>query len=243
MEVTLNLRVCDGKLYRDTELTGKMDPYVSLEIGGQKLKTKVHDNAGKFPKWDQDFTVKTKLNTVLNYKVYDQETLGSDDLIGEGSFELLINYLLVKKHVVAPISFKGELAGEVRMDVQLVAEERFHKQIRADLEADLKAKQSLVEALKKGEKKELPKQLIYQPPPPKKAEGMDDAEEKELKEELVHVQKELALVKNAREVRENDRGDMMRRMLAGNLIQDQLKKHIDQVKAEIGDYSLIFFFD
>lgn len=237
MEVVLNLKVYDGKLYRDTELAGKMDPFVSIEIDGHKLKTKVHDNAGKYPKWDQDFSVKTKLNAIFNYKVLDHETLGSDDLIGEGSFELVKNYLLIKKLISAPISFKGELSGEVRMEIQLIPDEKFHKQIRQEIEADLKEKQNLVEALKKGEKKELPKQLIYQPPPPKKGDALEEAEEKELKEELANLQKELAQVKNTREVRENDRSDMLKRMLSGNLIHEQLKKHTDQVKSQIEDFS------
>lgn len=48
MEVTLNLKVCDAKLYQDTEIGGKMDPFVILTIDGQ---TKVKDRAGKNPKW------------------------------------------------------------------------------------------------------------------------------------------------------------------------------------------------
>jgi len=47
MEVTLNLKVCDAKLYQDTEIGGKMDPFVILTIDGQ---TKVKDRAGKNPK-------------------------------------------------------------------------------------------------------------------------------------------------------------------------------------------------
>lgn len=237
MELTLNLKICDAKLYRDTEAVGKMDPYVSLIIGEQKLKTKAHEDAGKYPKWDQTFTIKTKLNTLMSFKVMDKETFGSDDMIGEGGFELLHHYVLSKKLITAPISHKNELAGEVRMEIELIADEKQQKQIRAILEADLHEKKVLLEALKKGEKKDLPKQLIYQPPLPKKGNALDDAHEKELKEELAHLKKELEEVKNAREVREKDRSDMLRRMLSGNLIHEQLKKHIDQVKSQIEDFS------
>ena len=237
MEVTLNLKICDGKLYRDTETMGKMDPYVSLVVGDQKFKTKVHQDAGKYPKWDQLFTIKTKLNTTLKFQVFDEDTT-SDDLVGDGSFDLIRNYVVVKKLIIAPITFKGELAGEIRMEVELIVDEKYQKKIRDELEADLKEKKALIESLKRGEKKELPKQLVYQPPPPKKGEALDEAQEKELKEELAVIQKELAAVKNVREVRENDRSDMLRRMLSGNLIQQQLKKHIDSVKAEMDTFSI-----
>jgi len=239
MEVTLKLKVCDAKLYRDTELGGKMDPYVLLTIGDQKLKTKVHDDAGKYPKWDESFIVKTKLNTNFKFVVMDKETMLKDDLIGEGSFDLVQNYALVKKIIAAPLSYKGELAGEVRMEIELIVDEKFHKQLRSDLEVDLNEKRNLVEALKKKEKKELPKQLIFQPPPPKKGDALDEAEEKDLKDESVKMKKELEEIKKVREVRENDRADMLRRMLSGTLIQDQLKKHIDQVKRQIDDFSNI----
>ena len=237
MEVILKLKVCDAKLYRDTELGGKMDPYVNLTIGDQKLKTKTHEDAGKYPKWDESFTVKTKLNTNFKFVVMDKETVMSDDLIGEGSFDLVKNYALTKKVINAPLAFKGELAGEVRMEIELEVEEKYHKQLRAELEAEVQDKKNLVEALKRQEKKELPKQLIFTPPAPKKGEALEEAEEKALKDEAAKLKKELEEVSKVREVRENDRADMLRRMLSGTLIQGQLKKHIDQVKKQIEDFS------
>ena len=52
---TLTIKVIQGKLYRDTEWGGEMDPYVVIEYNGAKMKTFVHDNGGKNPVWNHTF--------------------------------------------------------------------------------------------------------------------------------------------------------------------------------------------
>ena len=51
----LSLKVVEGKLFRDTEVMGKMSPYITIVFKGTKLKTKVHSYGGKLPKWDEEF--------------------------------------------------------------------------------------------------------------------------------------------------------------------------------------------
>ena len=36
----LTINVLEGKLFRDTQMIGKMDPYLLLEYSGQKFRTK-----------------------------------------------------------------------------------------------------------------------------------------------------------------------------------------------------------
>ena len=48
-----------ARLYRDTEMFGKMDPYVKFEIGKEKKKTKVHKSGGKSPIWNDVITMRT----------------------------------------------------------------------------------------------------------------------------------------------------------------------------------------
>ena len=43
----LRLKVKSGRLTRDTETFGKMDPYVIVVSGKKKFKTKTHDKGGK----------------------------------------------------------------------------------------------------------------------------------------------------------------------------------------------------
>ncbi len=51
----LIIKVKEGRLLRDTEVFGKMDPYCLLEIRGQRFKTKVHESGGKNPHWTDEF--------------------------------------------------------------------------------------------------------------------------------------------------------------------------------------------
>ena len=41
---------------RDTEMVGKMDPYLEMTIGGNAVhKTRTLDGAGKNPEWNEEF--------------------------------------------------------------------------------------------------------------------------------------------------------------------------------------------
>jgi hypothetical protein len=51
----LTLTVHRGEELRDVQLIGKQDPYCELTIGSEKFKTKVHDDGGKNPVWNQAF--------------------------------------------------------------------------------------------------------------------------------------------------------------------------------------------
>lgn len=42
----------EANLIRDTEVIGKMDPYLVIKIGEVLSKTNTLDNAGKNPKWN-----------------------------------------------------------------------------------------------------------------------------------------------------------------------------------------------
>lgn len=53
----LKLTCVEGKLTRDTELMGKMSPYVTIAFNGKKYKTKVHSSGGKSPVWGNVFTL------------------------------------------------------------------------------------------------------------------------------------------------------------------------------------------
>jgi Ca2+-dependent lipid-binding protein len=50
---TLLLSVVEAKLARDTEFIGKMDPFAVVQYKQQKFKTKVKDEAGDNPVWNE----------------------------------------------------------------------------------------------------------------------------------------------------------------------------------------------
>ena len=49
--------VVEGKLSRDTETFGNMDPYISIKCLGEEYKTPVHQNGGKKPKWNHTLEI------------------------------------------------------------------------------------------------------------------------------------------------------------------------------------------
>ena len=85
----LHIKIVEATLTRDTEMVGKMDPYVELKIGGVLVhKTAVLEGAGKSPQWNEecDFEV-TDMNAEVYFKVSDED-YGEDDVVGEGSCTL-----------------------------------------------------------------------------------------------------------------------------------------------------------
>jgi Ca2+-dependent lipid-binding protein len=49
----LSLTLTKATLKRDTEFLGKMDPYVDFTYNGVYCKTKVADDQGKTPVWNE----------------------------------------------------------------------------------------------------------------------------------------------------------------------------------------------
>ena len=53
----LEITIVRGILYKNTEMFGKMDPFVQLEYNKIKLKTPTIDEGGETPVWDHTFTL------------------------------------------------------------------------------------------------------------------------------------------------------------------------------------------
>jgi Ca2+-dependent lipid-binding protein len=71
-EGILTLKVLEGKLSRDTEMFGAMSPYCTITFGKTKFKTKVHDHAGKLPKWTDEFQLEvTSPTDEMTLRVWD----------------------------------------------------------------------------------------------------------------------------------------------------------------------------
>ena len=52
---TLEVQVIEAKKLRDTDVFGKMDPYVVLTYGSSQFKTTVKNNAGRNAMWNERF--------------------------------------------------------------------------------------------------------------------------------------------------------------------------------------------
>ena len=75
----LKLHVIEALLTRDTELFGKMDPWVKIETRQTKLRTRTLNGAGKTPKWEEVFDIDVKyIGDDLTIGVYDEDVTCSD---------------------------------------------------------------------------------------------------------------------------------------------------------------------
>jgi len=112
MHGKLTITVHRAEHLREVQLIGKQDPYVEIKFGHYGYKTKVHEKAGAFPVWNQDFlfNVANPQNEQISFLVYDKEKLIDNKI---ARIDLTINRLLQKK--------------DREQQLQLVFWENYHK--------------------------------------------------------------------------------------------------------------------
>ena len=83
----MTLHVVEAKLIRDTEMFGKMDPYVVVEYRGEQWKTPIKESAGKTPVWNHTFHINIKyIGDDLSLKCMDKDVM-KDDTVGTCMFK------------------------------------------------------------------------------------------------------------------------------------------------------------
>ena len=111
----LELLILEAKLDRDTEVFGKMDPYVVINNRMEKFRTKTQDGAGKNPYWNEVVTLDVKyIGDDMQIWVKDEEVC-TDELIGEATVKL--SALCVEGGIDDwwTITFEGKKAGMLHM--------------------------------------------------------------------------------------------------------------------------------
>ena len=121
----LSVWVKGGRGLRSADLVGKQDPYVTLEVTSakceaakKKVKTKVHQNGGRDPIWNECFEFDIVDQYEIAFKCFDSD-FGGDDLIGETNFSLMDTFRqgLVTSHV--PLTYaksSGVLSSRVKRE-------------------------------------------------------------------------------------------------------------------------------
>ncbi|KAF4675271.1 Serine/threonine-protein phosphatase 2B catalytic subunit alpha [Perkinsus olseni] len=67
----------------DTEMFGKMDPYVKVRLGrGKKYKTDVKKDVGRNPTFYESVEFKYDDEPEISFEVWDKDTFSSDDFVG-----------------------------------------------------------------------------------------------------------------------------------------------------------------
>lgn len=114
----LDIRIDKAVLLRDTELIGKMDPFVEMVLGAHSKRTTVKDNAGKNPVWIELYTLPV-MNQLepLKLTVFDEDVT-TNDLVGDALLDLKDRGLLQEKDGLftefkLDIQYEGQKAGEL----------------------------------------------------------------------------------------------------------------------------------
>ena len=114
-EGILTLRVIRGEFTKNTELMGKMSPYISFQFGDQKLKTNTVKGGHLTPKFGDEFSLEIKdAGEVLSMRVWDQD-LTTSDAIGFAKIKvssLMINYGIEDWF---EISYDNKPSGKIRL--------------------------------------------------------------------------------------------------------------------------------
>jgi len=114
----LIIRPLSAKLLHDTELFGKMDPYVKVTVGTNSKLSPVAKGQHLQPSWDSEFCFRIQNDEVIYFEVFNKETISRDDLIGSGS--IYLSSLLNKGPISdwLPLVYKDKPAGELLLEIQ-----------------------------------------------------------------------------------------------------------------------------
>ncbi|KAL5707056.1 hypothetical protein ACHQM5_025152 [Ranunculus cassubicifolius] len=113
----LEVTVVAGNKLKDTEWISRQDPYVCLEYGSQKFRTRTCTDGGKNPSFQEKYTISLiegLREMIVN--VWNSNTLKYDDFIGGGKVQL--NKVLSQGYDDSLWSLQsktGRHAGEVRL--------------------------------------------------------------------------------------------------------------------------------
>ncbi|TMX00496.1 hypothetical protein EJD97_000739 [Solanum chilense] len=113
----LEITVVSCNKLKDTEWISRQDPYVCLEYGSTKFRTRTCTDGGKNPTFQEKF-VFTLIEGLqeINVIVWNSNTLTYDDFIGSGKIQLQKVLSMGYDDTAWPIQTKtGRHAGEVRL--------------------------------------------------------------------------------------------------------------------------------
>lgn len=109
----MTITLVEGKLVRNTEYLGEMDPYCTLTFKNQKFKTKVHDNGGKKPVWNESFSIEVESPTEeIVLRCWDLDLTSSSPI---GFATIKLSSLMINCGIEDwfPIIFENKTAGEI----------------------------------------------------------------------------------------------------------------------------------
>ena len=151
---TLIVSIIEAKLTRNTELLGKMDPFVIMQVRDYVIRTKVKNSAGKNPVWNETFCFRLNEDEIIKFDIWDDEALKDNVFVGNGSFK--VNGFREKKKTSFPVFYQGGNIGNIFMELEFVQElieeevvRKTEKRMTVQIEEHLNEKISLLHELSK----------------------------------------------------------------------------------------------
>ncbi len=100
---------------RDVEVFGKQDPYVKISYLGSEQRTRIHENAGKAPVWNQTFNFQiASVADDFKFEVKDNDTFGAT-LIGAATIKASSFCINNGVRDWFTFEFKGRSVGQILM--------------------------------------------------------------------------------------------------------------------------------
>jgi hypothetical protein len=140
MNGNLVIRPLEARLTHDTELIGKMSPYVKVSLGDEWKTTQSAKRQHLNPIWDQSLHFRLHGEPSVFFELWNKELISKDDLIGAGS--MLLGDLLSQKnlHQWVPLFYKEKDAGQLLVELNFFADgtempsEKMHVQEKMSIE-------------------------------------------------------------------------------------------------------------
>lgn len=149
MEGTFQIKVIRAELLFDGDWLGKMDPYVVLKLNEQSSQTTVKKSAGKSPSWYETLAFRAKEGDIIRVDVFDKDMFKSDDLVGQGCFEIT-DILFSNNNLTVKLFVKGsKSAGEVFLETKFFPDPHEYAKIIILLQNQIGEELKQIEKLQK----------------------------------------------------------------------------------------------
>jgi hypothetical protein len=117
----LHVRAVSARNLRDAQVFGRQDPFCKITVGHRTFQTKVHDNGGRNPVWNDKFVfdVSDAQLQQLTIEIWDKNFVSNDYI---GSCRLPVSIFNHGKIVDQwyPVNFRNQQRGEINLRVQLL---------------------------------------------------------------------------------------------------------------------------
>lgn len=226
IEGTIILKIIKANLARDTEILGKMAPYCEIFVNNIKSKTTAKKNYGKSPEWLETFSFRAKIGDVVFLKVWDKDSISSDDLVGEGNFTLSKDQVNMKHCFWVPLKFKNANGGQIQVDLEFIPNNESINILLSMLEKDFKEKVTLLNAYEEN-------------PAASQIDVAMLSSKEETKSKIKEMNDQIAQLNVEFQTKKNE---IEKQTEENSKMNDQLKIEFSNLKNQLATYSKTYIF-